>query len=107
MTPTQTLCQAARLTVEAAAKKARLCPRYMASIVNRGTNSCETAARLARILECDMMIFLWGYKTWVKNSHNRSIAPSESVNPASRGISQTERRRHILKLSPGGKEPAK
>jgi len=88
MTPTQTLCAAAGLDIKTAAKRARLHPRYMASIVNNGTDASETAARLARILNCDQMVFLRGYKFWRDNiSHNRSNAPSESVDPAPRGVS--------------------
>lgn len=108
MTPTNQLCAAAGTTPEKLAKRVHLHPRYIASLVNNGKASLERAAQLARILDCDMMIFRRGYKAWAANhSDARLTRPGESVTgasprPAPQSVqthtSQRERRGHILKV---------
>lgn len=97
MTATKTLCAAAGLTLEAAAKKARLHPRYLAHCVNHGCRHEDTIRRLSRILQCEESVFIWGHKRWKSTFGRKGDAvESEPIDPLP--VTPRDRQRHILKL---------
>ena len=57
-TKAQVARESAGLSLEAAAKRARLCPRYIRHLELHGRAPLPTAERLARIYKCPVTLFL-------------------------------------------------
>lgn len=58
-TPAILAREAAGLTVEQAAKQARICTAYLKAVERRGGASFVLATRLSRLYQCSMNVFLY------------------------------------------------
>lgn len=88
--------EAARLTVEQAARQVRICPAYLRRIERHGGATYALAMRLARLYGCSANLFLY------PTSEGQSRYPKSQLTDRNRSVAN---RQAVGKRGGGGKQP--
>lgn len=80
-TPAERLCEAAGVSMREVCRKAGLSERTFRRYVNQGAPR-SSADRLCWALKgtCDPMIFVWGYRMWLKIRESRDASSAVGGN---------------------------